>query len=258
MMKNKQRLQLIVDYFDAWNRGDAIAVAGYFCKDAVYVDTARNKEYRGYEIEQYITEILAKSAGSIQFSIIEQPVINGDTVFLQSSLKTHSTAENKLLESAEMLKFSGDKIIMLQSYYDLAQDGQLLAQKKNKYAKSGLDQKQIQLLKTKLETIMENDQPYRDSELKLQDLADLLDIRRNHLSQILNNEYQMKFFDFINHHRLQAFLNYLDECDSFDINITELAYDAGFSSSSVFYKTFKRYKDISPSQYIKNIKQLEH
>ena len=114
-MKNKQRLQLIVDYFDAWNRGDAKAVAGYFCKEAVYVDTARNKEYRGIEIEQYITEILANSAGSIQFAIIEQPVINGDTVFLQSSLKTSSTAENQLVESAEILKFSGDKIIMLQS-----------------------------------------------------------------------------------------------------------------------------------------------
>ena len=257
-MVNKQRLQLIVDYFDAWNRGDAKAVASYFCQEAVYVDTARNKEYRGIEIERYIDETLSSSTGTIQFSIVEHPVINGDVVFLQSSLKICSQGENQLLESAEMLKFSGDKIIMLQSYYDLAQDGQLLAQKKNKYAKSGLDQKQTQLFIKRLDSIMAKDQPYRDSELKLQDLADLLDIRRNHLSQILNNEYQMKFFDFINHYRLQDFLTCVDKCDAADINITELAYDAGFSSSSVFYKTFKRYKNISPSQYIKNIKKSEY
>ena len=101
---------------------------------------------------------------------------------------------------------------------------------------------------------MKKEEPYRDSALKLQDLADLLDIRRNHLSQILNHEYQMKFFDFINHHRLQAFLKSLHNSDLKNINITGLAYEAGFSSSSVFYKIFKRYQDISPSQYIKKIR----
>ena len=257
-MAKKQRLQLIDDYFEAWNRKDAKAVACYFCDDAVYVDTARNKEYRGIEIEQYVAETLSSSDREIQFSIVEQPVINGDIVFLQSSVKISSPKENQILESAELLKFSGDKIIMLQTYYDLAQDAQLLVQKKNKYAKSGLDQKQTELFKNKLEAIMVNNEPFRDSELKLQDLADMLNIRRNHLSQILNNEYQMKFFDFINHYRLKVFLNCLHNSVSSDINITELAYDAGFSSSSVFYKTFKRYKDISPSQYIKNIQQSDH
>ncbi len=254
-MTTKQQLQLIDDYFDAWNRSDAKAVADFFRQDGVYIDTARNKEYHGYEIEQYVAEILTNAAGNIQFSIVEKPVINGDVVFLQSSLKINISNNSQLLKSAELFKFSGNKIIMLQTYYDLAQDAQLINQEKDKYAKSGLDQKQTALFKSKLEAIMAKNEPYRDSALKLQDLADMLDIRRNHLSQILNNEFQMKFFDFINHYRLQAFLKSLHNSDPTNINITELAYEAGFSSSSVFYKIFKRYQEISPSQYIKNIKQ---
>ncbi|WNC71981.1 helix-turn-helix domain-containing protein [Thalassotalea psychrophila] len=256
-MQNKQLLQSVNNYFQAWNNADAKAVAAFFSEDAVYIDTAQNKEYRGKEIEQYIARTVAGTAQKIEFSIVQQPVINGDVVFLQSSLKIKSAQESQHLESAELIKFSHGKISMLQTYYNLDQDITAPALEKDKYAKSGLDQAQTKVIKTKLEAIMAQQEPFRDSSLKLQDLTEMLDIRRNHLSQILNNEYQMKFFDFINHYRLQAFLKSLHNCDSSEVNITELAYEAGFSSSSVFYKIFKRYQEISPSQYLKNIQQSE-
>ena len=251
-MYKKQLLQCVYNYFDAWNNADAKAVAAFFTDDAVYIDTALNKEYRGIEIEQYVAATLSATMGRIHFSIIEEPVINGNIVFLQSSLKVSTGKDSQLLESAELIKFVDNRIVMIQTYYNLADDIISLAQDK-KYAKSGLDQSQTNIIKNKLEAIMKNDEPFRDSALKLQDLTDMLDIRRNHLSQILNNEYQMKFFDFINHYRLQAFLISLHSCNLSEVNITELAYDAGFSSSSVFYKIFKRYQDISPTQYIKTI-----
>jgi len=249
--------QCIYDYFNAWNRADAKAVAAFFSPDAVYIDTALNKEYRGLEIEKYVAEMLSGSIGQVQFSIIEEPIINGDIVFLQSSLKIHSEKETQQLESAELIKFKDKHIVMIQTYYNLNEhlEAQLQDKEIDKYAKSGLEQKQIQSIKNRLEKIMQEHRPYRDSSLKLQDLAELLDIRRNHLSQILNHEYQMKFFDFINHYRLQAFLKSLHKKPIEEINITELAYDAGFSSSSVFYKIFKRYQDISPRQYLKNIQK---
>ena len=251
-------IQKIEDYFDAWNKADAKAVASFFSADAVYVDTALNKEYRGKEIESYVAETLTAAIGKIFFSIVETPVINGDIVFLQSSLTVKSIKDSQQLESAELIKFDGDKIIMLQTYYNLEQQLEPQFFETNKYAKSGLDQEQIIDIKKRLDQIMQTDEPYRQSSLKLQELAELLDIRRNHLSQILNNEYQMKFFDFINHYRLQAFLKSLHNNSQPNINITDLAYDAGFSSSSVFYKIFKRYQDISPSQYLKSLKNTRN
>jgi len=254
--KNQQLHHIITEYFAAWNRCDTGAVLSFFSDDAVYIDTAMNKEYRGNEIKEYVAEILSGTLGRLHFSIIDEPVFNGDIVFLQSSLKINSTKENQQLESAELFKFCNNKIIMIQTYYHLDEHLESTIQEKSKYAKSGLDMSQINTIKQSLDQIMKQQEPYRNSELKLQDLAELLDIRKNHLSQILNHEYQMKFFDFINHYRLQAFLKSLHNKPASDINITELAYDAGFSSSSVFYKIFKRYQDISPGQYIKNIQQL--
>ncbi|MCP3674998.1 MAG: helix-turn-helix domain-containing protein [Gammaproteobacteria bacterium] len=253
-MSNKLLLrQRIYDYFDAWNQADAKLVASFFSDDAVYVDTALNKEYLGSEIEQYISEILSFSTRKIHFTILEEPVINGDVVFLQSSLKIHTGKESQQLESAELIKFKEQQIVMIQTYYNLDEQLEPHLFEKDKYAKSGLDQAQINSIKNKLEKVMEVEEPYKDSSLKLQDLAEMLDIRRNHLSQILNHEYQMKFFDFLNHYRLQTFLKLLHQRADSEVNITELAYDSGFSSSSVFYKIFKRYQDISPRQYLKNI-----
>ena len=253
-MSDKQLLkQRIYDYFDAWNQADVKLIASFFCDDAVYVDTALNKEYHGIEIEQYISEILTSSSRKIHFSIIEDPVINGDVVFLQSSLKIDSGKESQQLESAELIKFKEHEIVMIQTYYNLDEHLEPHLFEKDKYTKSGLDQTQINTIKNKLEKIMDEEEPYKDSSLKLQDLAELLNIRRNHLSQILNDEYQMKFFDFLNHYRLQAFLKSMHSKADTEINITEMAYDSGFSSSSVFYKIFKRYQDISPRQYLKQI-----
>ncbi|MCP4414935.1 MAG: helix-turn-helix domain-containing protein [Gammaproteobacteria bacterium] len=250
----KQLRQCLFDYFDAWNRSDIKAVAAFFSDDAVYVDTAMGREYRGDEIEKYISDIVSSSKGLLKFSIVKEPVINGDVVFLQSSLKIKSGPEEQQLESAELIKFDGKQIVMIQTYYNLDEQLESLLLERDKYAKSGLNRSQINNIKNRLDNMMQKDEPYRNSELKLQDLSELLNIRRNHLSQILNLEYQMKFFDFINHYRLQAFLKSLHSKPVSEINITELAYDAGFSSSSVFYKIFKRYQDISPGQYIKNIK----
>ena len=80
-MQNPQKLkQLVYDYFNAWNLSDAKAVAKFFSGDAVYIDTALNKEYRGIEIEQYVSNIFSGSIGKVQFSIVQPPVINDDVV----------------------------------------------------------------------------------------------------------------------------------------------------------------------------------
>lgn len=247
--------QIVHLYFDAWNQADAKLAASFFTADAVYIDTALGKEYRGTEIEEYINKVIQGNFDSFQVAITSEPVINGQVVFLQSSLTVSSSNSVHKLESAELIHFDADKIAMIQTYYNLDEHIISLHQEQDKYAKSGLSQELVTQIAQRLDQHMQLVQPFKDPNLKLQELATQLDISRNHLSQVLNHEYKMKFFDFINHHRFLAFINALHAKKDQNINITELAYDAGFSSSSVFYKIFKRYQDISPGQYIKNIQQ---
>lgn len=249
-MQKDQLTQIIYSYFDAWNRADTDAIVSFFSDQGVYVDTALNQEYKGHQIARYINRVLFESSATLRFSIIEKPVISDDVVFLRSSLKVISENSERQFESAELFKFLDGKLILVQTYYDLGHEKEALTQDEQKYAKSGLDEKQVLEVKQQLEALMKAQQPFRDPALKLQDLSDLLDLRRNQLSLILNVEYQMKFFDFINKYRLEAFISELHRNTEPDINITALAYQAGFSSSSVFYKIFRRYQDISPKKYI--------
>jgi AraC-like DNA-binding protein/ketosteroid isomerase-like protein len=253
-----QLSNIIQSYFDAWNRNDSESVASFFCKQGVYVDTALNQEYRGEEIKQYVDQILSETTGLLSFSIIEQPVINNDVVFLRSSLKFSRGDHDRQFESAELFKFLDGKITLLQTYYDLTSEKETLSQPDEKYAKSGLDEQRVEEIKLRLEKLMQEQQLFKDPSLKLQGLSESLNIRRNQLSLIINLEYKMKFFDFINKDRLDAFINELHLHSNQDINITSLAYDVGFSSSSVFYKIFKRYQDISPRQYLKKYQVNTH
>ena len=245
---------IIQSYFDAWNRGDSQAVAGFFDEKGVYVDTALNQEYRGVSIKEYVTKVLADAGGDVAFSIVEQPVINGDVVFLRSSLTLKHGDQTRQFESAELFKFVGRKINLLQTYDDLSTEKEILAEPDDKFSKSGVDAARISIIKDNLEALMQDKEPFKDPTLNLQDLSELLGVRRNQLSLILNEEYKMKFFDFINKYRFEAFIKELHGKKTDDVNITSLAYEVGFTSSSVFYKIFKRYQDISPKQYIKTLK----
>lgn len=80
------------------------------------------------------------------------------------------------------------------------------------------------------------------------------------LSQIsgMNEKYLCRFFkeytgktpiDYVNYLRIEAACQELDETD---ISVTDAAIECGFNSISYFTKTFKKYKNTSPSQYRKN------
>lgn len=117
-----------------------------------------------------------------------------------------------------------------------------------KYRKTGLSEALAMELKDKLETVMELDQPYLDPTLRMDDLAKSLLLSRNHTSQIINQYFNLSFFDFINKYRINAAKEMLAE-NRKDANITQIAYDAGFNNRASFYKAFKKFEGQTPTQY---------
>jgi AraC-like DNA-binding protein/cbb3-type cytochrome oxidase subunit 3 len=90
--------------------------------------------------------------------------------------------------------------------------------------------------------------PHLDSKLSLGQLADALQMSSHHLSHVINAEFEQNFFDFINHHRIEEAKRMLEEAEQ-DRTITEVMFDAGFNSKSVFNTCFKRRTGLTPSQY---------
>lgn len=117
-----------------------------------------------------------------------------------------------------------------------------------KYEKTGLTPSFSRELRQKLETIMANQKPYLNPDLRLNDIADLLDVSRHHASQVINQHFNMSFFDFINKYRVEEAVKLLSD-NRLNLSISEVAYDCGFNNRVSFYKTFKKEMGTTPTEF---------
>jgi AraC-like DNA-binding protein len=119
----------------------------------------------------------------------------------------------------------------------------------NKYEKSSLTPEQSEKYLKNLLQFMESEKPYLKNELSLRDLAELTAISVNHLSQIINEQLQQNFFDFINRYRIEEAAKRLSDQRFQHFSILGIAENVGFNSKSVFNTAFKKYKKTTPSYF---------
>jgi len=97
---------------------------------------------------------------------------------------------------------------------------------------------------------MEEKQPYLDPEITISRLSELLDVRVEFLSEVLNSRLNQNFFDFINRYRVEEFkIQSILKANS-HLSIMGIAYNCGFNSKASFYRAFKKFEGISPTAYI--------
>lgn len=106
----------------------------------------------------------------------------------------------------------------------------------------------------RLEEAMENEQPYLNQNLSFERLAEKLDIPVKELSNAINRHYEVNFYEFINNYRMQEARRMLEDPALFDKSITDIFYDAGFNSKSVYNTLFKKKFNKTPSQFRNDIK----
>jgi AraC-like DNA-binding protein len=78
----------------------------------------------------------------------------------------------------------------------------------------------------------------------------------------LNKSYLCRLFRNATGTTLWDFINFVRVCKSEEMlagnmNLSEIAYAVGFSSPSYFHRTFKKYKNLPPSEYRKLYKGRE-
>lgn len=118
-----------------------------------------------------------------------------------------------------------------------------------KYEKSGLNDVDKKSLIIKLEEIIEHEKSHLNPELSLKQLADKIDTHPNYLSQILNEHFQMTFYDYINSKRVEEFCLKMKNNELKNYKLIEIAYECGFNSKSAFNRNFKRFKGKTPTEY---------
>ncbi|BDD03947.1 helix-turn-helix domain-containing protein [Aureibacter tunicatorum] len=102
-----------------------------------------------------------------------------------------------------------------------------------------------------IQQYMQEKEPYLDSSLTVQKLGIQLKIPPKELSSLINQHIGTHFFDFINQYRVKKAMEILKETSASKRTIQEVMYDVGFNSKNSFNTAFKKYTNLTPTQYRK-------
>jgi len=117
-----------------------------------------------------------------------------------------------------------------------------------KYKNTGLSPALSQDLKSKLIRLMDEKRPYLNSEVRLNDIAEMMNVQRHHASQVINENFGMGFFDFINTYRIREAERLLNSSKT-QISVTDIGFKSGFNNRVSFYKAFKKILGTTPTDY---------
>jgi len=132
----------------------------------------------------------------------------------------------------------------------------------NNLIKEESEHENINEIKTKLnEKIIEKDhalnkfmieeEPFLNPSLSIYDLAKKINMQTRELSLLINHDLNQHFFDFVNGFRIRKAMEMLKDPKKKDYTVLEILYDVGFNSKSSFNTAFKKYTQLTPTQYRK-------
>lgn len=120
-------------------------------------------------------------------------------------------------------------------------------QKKN-YERSALKTSDLERIADKIRTSIQNDKIYLNPDINLSVLASHLREPPQYVTQTLSQQLDTSFFDLINNARIEHAKSQLIETKS---SVLDVALATGFNSRSSFYRAFKQFEGVTPTEYRK-------
>jgi len=105
-------------------------------------------------------------------------------------------------------------------------------------------------IKEELLVYFNNEKPFLNPELNLEDVARALRTNRTYLSQLINREFGINFYTFVSQYRIRYVVELIQEDHGKELTPALVFDKSGFKSRSVFYKQFREITGYSPSDYI--------
>lgn len=112
---------------------------------------------------------------------------------------------------------------------------------------------EIEIWKQQIETLIQSEKLYQNSELSLTEVAKKLQTNTSVISKAINQGFHMNFNDFVNNYRIEAVKIMLLNGEHKKSTLLGIAYDCGFNSKATFNRAFKKNTNYSPKEYLNTI-----
>lgn len=194
------------------------------------------------------------------FSTIDTKNLNWINFFIQAFIAVHlifiplfffMLKNNRFLAAYNILGVVVSIAIYCLGYQGLKQTTIFAAEAPPKYVKNALEEDWAKSCLDKLDRLMQTEKMYMDPELTLDKLAQTLAVSRGVLSQLLNDYLRVNFYDYINRFRVEEVKRLVLGSEKQHLTLVGLAFEAGFSSKTSFYRVFKRFTQMTPSEFIR-------
>lgn len=121
-----------------------------------------------------------------------------------------------------------------------------------KYANRKIEPSEVENISKKLGVLFEEKELHKNSDLKLPELAQLVDVKTHYLSQYFNDNINKSFATYLNEYRISSAIKMIESNNL--LTIEAIGNECGFRSNSSFYSAFKKVKGLTPAQYKKSLK----
>lgn len=127
----------------------------------------------------------------------------------------------------------------------------------NKYANVSISTEALDELHQQIDEIMLRDKIYLRADLKIAEIARMVDVPAYQLSYLFTQHMQTTFYDYIYHFRIEEFKQRVQAGEIKRYTVEALAEQCGFNSRASFFRNFKKEVGMTPNEYIKTIKTTE-
>ncbi len=124
---------------------------------------------------------------------------------------------------------------------------------REKYVYSPLKKSTVATISKNINDFFKESSIYLRSDFSLALLSERLGIPKHHLSQVINSEMSITFYELVNTKRVEYAMFRIREGGSLNISLEGLGYECGFNSKSAFFQNFKKITGKTPGQFKKEI-----
>lgn len=162
--------------------------------------------------------------------------------------------EIKRIKSIDEEKSEKNTALLVQKEPKQFQSSQ---EEKLSYRTTRISDEECKRLIKKLDNIMKTEKPFKNPDLKIKDLAEMIDANAHSLSFLFNQFLDKSYYDYVNEYRVNEFKELVKNIDTSRYTITTMAEKCGFSSRASFFRHFKNLTGMTPSEYLKKTEKGE-